>query len=163
MLYLRYRVFLLLSARKVLDRGSERPIEEDEDILQSAFLRAWKRISTFDYQGENSFRRWLGTVVVNTALDKSRRVQNRALNVQELLESVPAETRSVSTEIIRALETLTPVMRDVVVLKRFEKKTWPQVAEMLAISQSTARRTYVQALDLLREEIDPQDPETPSS
>ena len=50
-----------------------------------------------------------------------------------------------------ALERLPEDLREVVLLKRYESKTWREVAEVLGESDSTSRRRYVRAIDALRE------------
>lgn len=50
-------------------------LEDAEDVLQEALLRAWRRLSS--YEGRASFRAWLYKIATNAALDllDSRRVR----------------------------------------------------------------------------------------
>ena len=53
---------------------------EAEDVMQEAFLSAFKKIET--YKGEVSFGAWLKRIVVNRSLDclKKRKVQFEEVN-----------------------------------------------------------------------------------
>ncbi|MCF8298502.1 MAG: sigma-70 family RNA polymerase sigma factor [Saprospiraceae bacterium] len=39
-----------------------------EDILSISFSKAFKNIKRFEYQGEDSFKRWLNTIVINESI-----------------------------------------------------------------------------------------------
>jgi RNA polymerase sigma-70 factor (ECF subfamily) len=50
-------------------------LTEAEDMVQETFLRAWKRLAT--YQGRSTFRAWLYKIATNACLDSLERVRSR--------------------------------------------------------------------------------------
>jgi RNA polymerase sigma-70 factor, ECF subfamily len=62
----RYRRELLVHCYRML--GS---LEEAEDVVQEAFLRAWQRRGTFE--GRSTFRAWLYKIATNACLDVIKR------------------------------------------------------------------------------------------
>ncbi len=61
-------------------------LHEAEDLVQETFLRAWRRLDT--YQGRASFRAWLYKIATNACLDALDRMRSRRL--------LPARTHPVS-------------------------------------------------------------------
>jgi len=54
-------------------------IQEAEDVVQEAMLRAWKSLATFEER--SSFRGWIYRIATNAALDTLRRAKSRGLPV----------------------------------------------------------------------------------
>jgi RNA polymerase sigma-70 factor (ECF subfamily) len=52
-------------------------LEDAEDLVQETFLRAWRRLGT--YQGRATFRAWLYGIATNACLDALERRPNRSL------------------------------------------------------------------------------------
>ncbi len=50
-------------------------LTEAEDMVQETFLRAWKRLAT--YQGRSTFRAWLYKIATNACLDSLDRIRSR--------------------------------------------------------------------------------------
>src|SRR5829696_9121772 len=61
----RYRNELLVHSYRIL--GS---VDDAEDTLQEALLRAWRKLDTFEHR--SSLRAWLYKIVTNAALDGLR-------------------------------------------------------------------------------------------
>lgn len=55
-------------------------LEDAEDQVQETFLRAWRRLET--YQGRASMRAWLYKIATNTCLDALKRRPKRSLPVE---------------------------------------------------------------------------------
>jgi RNA polymerase sigma-70 factor (ECF subfamily) len=67
-----YRRELLVHCYRIL--GS---LHEAEDMVQETFLKAWKRLDT--YEGRASFRAWLYKIATNACLDYLDRRRSRRL------------------------------------------------------------------------------------
>lgn len=55
-------------------------LEDAEDLVQETFLRAWRRLET--YQGRASFRAWLYKIATNASLDALEHLPRRVLSLE---------------------------------------------------------------------------------
>jgi len=127
---------------------------EAEDIMQEAFLSAFKNINT--YEGKVSFGAWLKRIVINRSLDhlKKRKVKfeeiNERMNIPD--ESVSIETEGITLEDIRkAMGELPDKYRVVLSLFLIEGYSHEEVAGMLGISNVASRTQFFRAKEKLRE------------
>lgn len=63
-------------------------LEEAEDQVQETFLRAWRRLET--YQGRASLRAWLYKIATNACLDALHRLPKRSLPVEHYPPADPS-------------------------------------------------------------------------
>jgi len=56
-------------------------IEDAEDLVQETFLRAWRRLET--YEGRAPFRAWLYKIATNASLDALEHLPRRTLPIEE--------------------------------------------------------------------------------
>ncbi len=82
----RYRPALLVHCYRML--GS---LEDAEDAVQEALLRAWRRRRTFE--GRSSFRAWLYGIATNASLDAVAQKRRRARASEEVLWLQPVPDR----------------------------------------------------------------------
>lgn len=129
------------------------PTHEDaEDVVQEAFLHAWRALDRFD--PVQPFGAWLHRIVANGALDIVRRRKVRAAD--ELNESVsmpfrdPAEADELGRKLGAALATLTERQRAVVVMHDVEGFRHAEIGDMLGIPEGTARSDLHHARAALR-------------
>jgi RNA polymerase sigma-70 factor (ECF subfamily) len=57
-------------------------LEDAEDLVQETFLRAWRKRTSFSFQGPSSFRAWLYRIATNACLDALERLPRRVLPPQ---------------------------------------------------------------------------------
>ena len=132
-----------------------------EDIVQAAFLRAYKYIHRFD--DTRPFGPWFLRAVVNsahTALTSRRDLSLEAQltesgdlldlptldpNVEDLLDA--ADTRD---EVLAALEKLSPGQRAAVVMRYYLDLSDTEVAQRLSVPPGTVRRRLHDARQRLR-------------
>lgn len=129
------------------------PTHEDaEDVVQEAFLHAWRALDRFD--PVQPFGAWLHRITANAALDVVRRRKVRAAD--ELNESVampfrdPAVADELGRKLRAALGTLTDRQRAVVVMHDVEGFRHAEIGEMLGIPEGTARSDLHHARAALR-------------
>jgi RNA polymerase sigma-70 factor, ECF subfamily len=120
-------------------------VQDAEDALQDALLRAWKALDRFE--GRSSTRSWLYRIATNTCLDAIARRPKRVLPID--YEDAPAgetlwlepcpdalaegyeERESIELAFIAALQHLPPNQRAVLILREVLGFSAKEVAEML--------------------------------
>jgi RNA polymerase sigma-70 factor (ECF subfamily) len=121
-----------------------------EDIAQEAFLAAVRNLDRFDRR--RPFGPWLHRIVVNRAIDWSRRRQLRG--EVELHDAEAAEGSSeVGSETVAALGRLSPEHRAVIVLRHLLGYTPGQIARMLDLPRGTVNSRLRRGLDELKEQL----------
>ena len=137
--------------------------EDARDVVQDAYLRAYRSIGRF--RGEARFSTWLYRIVANCASTHNTR---RGRHRHELLaddvaidtapESDPvqsAETADLRDELDAAIRALPDRLRSVVVLRDVYDLPHEAIAEELGISVSAAKVRLHRARRRLREQVFP--------
>lgn len=126
--------------------GADQPAE---DAAQEACICMYRTIATLRSTG--AFRTWFYRIVVREAGE----VKRRRSRVEPVVEpAVPARDETAALDVWRALSTLTPKLRDVVVLRYFEDLTSREIAAVLGIPDGTVRFRLVVAKQRLRPLLD---------
>ncbi len=130
---------------------------EAEDVVQEAFLEAWKRAGTFDAR-RGSASAFVLSIARSRALDRvrSRGSSDRALSALGREDEPPvplpiesAEQRQARDRIQAALATLPPEQRQVLELAYFEGLTQREIAERLSHPLGTVKTRARLALEKL--------------
>jgi RNA polymerase sigma-70 factor (ECF subfamily) len=125
-----------------------------EDIMQEAFLSAFRKITTF--KGEVSFGAWLKRIVINKSIDflrerKIRFEEYTAYRPEDLEESEyiyfneEGDTEKKVNEIKKAMQMLPDGYRIVLSLSLFEGYDHEEIAQILSVSESTSRSQLARA------------------
>jgi RNA polymerase sigma-70 factor, ECF subfamily len=143
----------------------DRPLAED--IVQTAFLRAYERIAQFD--ARRPFRPWFLQMVVNDAVKAAQRRSSLSLDApadagatlyQALRDPAPSpeqlfehgETRQAVSQ---ALERLSPAQRAVVVQHYYLDMSMEEIAQNLDCPPGTVKSRLHSARDRLRSLLRP--------
>lgn len=139
--------------------------EDARDVVQDAYLRAWKGIRRF--RGDAQFSTWMYRITANTAATVSgKRRRQRTVHIDEVADPVETEVAlhpelaTENTELLgrlsAALDELPPRLRTLVVLKDVYGLSHEDIAEELGISVTAAKvrlhRGRKRMRDLLYEE-----------
>jgi RNA polymerase sigma-70 factor (ECF subfamily) len=122
--------------------------EDARDVVQESYLRAWKGIKRF--RGDAQFSTWMYRITANAAatlVQKRRRRRAESLDMVEepidtSIEGHPeaaAESAIGLESLARAVATLPPKLRSVVVLKDVYGLSHEAIAEDLGISVAAAK------------------------
>jgi RNA polymerase sigma-70 factor (ECF subfamily) len=140
-----------------------------EDVCQDAFVAALAHLE--ECRPEEKFRPWLLTIVRNRALDLRRRQRVRAAEplddrwergadepraIGSIDDQGPlraAENADARTHLRAALDTLTDVRREVVLLHDLEGWTHREIAAHLGLAEGTVRAHLFWARRRLRESL----------
>ena len=161
----RYNRPLYRTARSIVKEDAEA-----EDVLQEAYLLAFRNIGKF--RGESSLATWLTRIVVNEAIARSRKTSRRAEVIQiggepEMDNATAEATMNQTTEqpeqamqrtevrrlIEKKIDGLPEAFRTVFVLRALEEMTVEETAACLDIPEATVRTRYFRAKGLLRESL----------
>lgn len=156
------RLFELLADRlKAFIRSRIRPVYgrrlDVDEILQDAFVRAFRSIGSFRGEGVEELRRWLTGVAGKAVLRAEE--QARRQKMLEIPENVPGKDVSPSRgmrreerfdSLQRALDTLSRDHREVILLTRVDGLTLKQAAEKMGRSPEAVRKLFWRALRDLR-------------
>jgi RNA polymerase sigma-70 factor (ECF subfamily) len=134
--------------------------EDARDVVQDAYLRAWRAIGKF--RGEAQFSTWMYRITANAAATHTRkRKRQRAEPLDEIAEpadlrvehqpAAAAESSDSLARIAVALDELPPKLRTIVVLKDVYGLPHDAIAEELGISVAAAKVRLHRARRKLRD------------
>lgn len=143
--------------------------EEARDVVQEAFLRAYRSLGGF--RGQAKFSSWLYRITLNLCRDWIRRHRRapfvetpEGVDMVELAGDTGA-TESVEDEaarknlggfVSRALDALSEEQRTAIVLKEYQGLTFQEIADLLGCPLSTVKTRLYQGLVVLRRELEQQ-------
>lgn len=129
-----------------------------EDIVQEAFIKAWRKLGNF--RMESSFKSWLHRITVNTAMDYLRKQSRRQ---QFETEEPEWESRHIASESaghdrqldIRqqteaAMMDLSEIERSALLLKHFEGHSINEIAQILEITTGACKQAIFRAVKKMR-------------
>ncbi|KTF38900.1 RNA polymerase sigma factor [Xanthomonas vesicatoria] len=125
-----------------------------DDVLQDTFIAAWKALPQFRFQ--SALGTWLHRLAVNTALMELRARaafgDHSSDDSEAMLAAVPdgAGCHSIRMDLERALETLPPRARAVLVLHDIEGWKHQEIAEQLQMAVGSSKAQLHRARGLLR-------------
>lgn len=147
-----------------LARHYTRSQVEVEDIVQDSFLKAYRRLASFDHR--SSFYTWLYRITVNTILDSlKRKGRSPVTSVEDpelLAQPAPVEgfapsgnlEREEVAEVTRkVLEELPEIFRTVLILRELEGLAYQEIADTLGISIGTVESRLFRARGRFKEKL----------
>lgn len=130
-----------------------------EDLVQQTFLRLYRYRER--YVATAKFSTFIFLLARQVWIDSVRRKSRHEKNLQaldaELIEVVPADLKEPHQEhdaqhdVAKALECLSPALRQVVVLGAINGLSYAQIAEVLSIPEGTVKSRMFNALAKMRE------------
>ena len=159
----RYNRMLYRTARSIMREDAEA-----EDVLQDAYLLAYRSLKSF--RGDAKLSTWLTRIVVNEAVARLRKTNRRAQvisldgdveqNGEPLMCETPGEQpehAAMRSEARRLLEKhidrLPDIFRSVFVLRALEEMSVEETAVCLDIPEATVRTRFFRARSQLREAL----------
>lgn len=141
-----------------------------EDVLQEAFLLAWRDHHRLEWRGLSAFRRWFLTVLDRRILDLAKyesagkrtgvpsdgslsaeSPEEHALFLSSTTPSRVLARREEADRLRAALAALPSDFRQVAVLRLLERSSVEEVAEALSIGVAAVKYRMSRALAILRE------------
>ena len=157
------RVAPHLDAAYNLARWLLRSEQAAEDAVQESALRAWRYLDAL--RGEDA-RPWLLGIVRNTcftALERTRKGPElvefddeqfeAALGAADARSNDPAaqlQAQRTRVQVDAAIAALSPLLREVIVLREFEDLDYAQIAKIVSVPVGTVMSRLARARDKLR-------------
>jgi RNA polymerase sigma-70 factor (ECF subfamily) len=131
-----------------------------EDAAQEAFVRAWQHLPS--YQPRSPFRNWVYRIAINVALDTLRTVRQErapleadaAVSEDDRPEAL-VERAEQAEAVRRAVLSLPPASRAVLVLREYEGLSYREIADTLDIPIGTVMSRLNYARGRLRQALAP--------
>lgn len=130
-----------------------------EEVTQTAFLKAWQGIRSF--QGKAAFSSWLYRLTANAAIDLLRQRRGPALSLDDpglppLAGRDPGpEEVSLAAErrrlLWQAIDSLPEAQRTPLVLREMEGLSYREIARALELEEGTVKSRLARARLLLRQ------------
>jgi RNA polymerase sigma-70 factor, ECF subfamily len=115
--------------------------EEADDAAQNAFVKAYRKLDTFDR--ERRFFSWLYRILVNECLNLRReRRQSEPIPADLAADGTPAdllETEERRQRVQAAIVALPVEYREVVVLRHFVEMAYDEIGEALGLPVGTVK------------------------
>ncbi len=130
-----------------------------EDLLQEAFVRAWRKLDSF--RGKSRFGTWLHRLSANVALS-DRRIRMRRVERETALEGSAERTATGDRDVYvdrqadleQAIAKLPERARTVLVLYDVEGYTHVEIAELTGMAVGSSKAQLHRARKLVREELE---------
>lgn len=137
-----------------------RNAEDARDLSQEAFLQVYRNLNRFDRRSRLST--WLYRIVMNLCLNHlNRGSRSRFPSVNEQVDVADPsegslgrlEEKERQEALARAIETLPPQQRASMTLRVHHQLPHGEIAEILGISEATAKVHYFHAVQALRRKL----------
>ena len=139
--------------------------QDAEDILQESFLYAFKNLHRYDSR-KSALKTWLYTIAVSRCRNTYRRKRFLTVDISQWfgaeLKAPAAEApeaavirRDASDSISRALQDLSPRLREAIVLRYGQGLTYREIAAVMGCPQKTAESRVRLGHQRLRQSLQP--------
>jgi RNA polymerase sigma-70 factor (ECF subfamily) len=137
------------------------------DVLQDVFVKIFRKVNQF--QGESSLKTWIYRIAVHEASNHRRgwlrRLRWEPVSLDDELVKTPVARSTYDTPyelfekgerqllVRRALGSLAPPYRAVVVLREIEEMSYEEIAQVLGVAEGTVKSRLQRGRDLLRRKL----------
>jgi len=128
--------------------------EEAEDVLQDGFIKVFKYVGTFKFEG--SFEGWVRRIMVNTAIEHIRKKKQVHVfdDVENIIESPESELNITGKlnekELLKMVHLLPDGYRTVFNMYVIEGYSHKEIAETLGIAEGTSKSQLSKSKEFLK-------------
>ena len=127
-----------------------------EDVVQEAYVKAYRALTSGEFDRRSSTNTWLYRIVVNGAIDAKRSRKRRAESSDEQVDpgwdgAGFAESRLALSELDDWLRTLPADQRAALVLQSMEGLNNTEIAKIMGVSEGAVEQRLVRARATLRQ------------
>ncbi|MCG3120930.1 MAG: ECF RNA polymerase sigma factor SigW [bacterium] len=141
-----------------------------QDLLQETFTRVWFAAHLFNLETGN-FRGWLYTIALNIARNEMSRkryaydyaevstiaFKDEPVNPRTEEPDAAVERADLQNAISQALLKLSPLLREIIILKHYQQLKFKEIAEMTKTPEGTLKARFHRAIAELKELLDPRE------
>jgi len=161
-LYQRYAPRLLSYIRLKIGRRLREKMESG-DILQAALLKSYQHLDEFRGSNGRALMAWLAKIAEREIVDRAdyHGRQRRATGLESPIDDrseIAARVRSALSQVIlneraseleAAIESLSDAHREVILLRKFEELSFPDISRRLGKSEDACRMLFARAMTAL--------------
>jgi RNA polymerase sigma-70 factor, ECF subfamily len=130
--------------------------EDARDAAQNTFVKAYEKLGTYDQ--ERRFFSWIYRILMNECLNLRRRPATEQLGEIGHAMSDPSGTDTMEAaerkrDVRQAILSLSPVYREVIVLRHFASLSYEQMSEAIGIPAKTVKSRLYTARQQLASEL----------
>lgn len=120
-----------------------------EDVMQETFIKIIENIGT--YRKDGNAKAWIMKIARNTSLDiRKRKYRCAVLDFPEdLQDECDTESVIIKLDVVSALNKLSEIDRQIVVLKTMLGLSHKQISEIVELSKDTTEKRYQRAIKKL--------------
>ena len=131
-----------------------------EELTQDTFFHAYR--SLHKYNGKCKIYTWLCAIAKNTWFHYIRKHKNAVLNIDALSETLLSEEPSPQDraeseerlhEMLKAIKSLKTSQRDIFWLHSIAEMPFAEIAEVMGITENSAKVIYFRAKNILRKHL----------
>ena len=137
--------------------------EAAEEMTQEIFLRAWQKAGQF--RGDSKFGTWFYRLATHCCLNFRNRLPRRRHEPIDIIELLPqpdvmkqieanAQRREIQGEVHRALLSLKPKWRMILILKEIEGLSYEEISEQMNCSTGTVASSLNRSRALLARKLE---------
>jgi RNA polymerase sigma-70 factor (ECF subfamily) len=132
--------------------------EMADDIVQEAFLKAYRNLASFE--GRSSFKSWLFQIAVNCGRNVLRTKRNENLDIdnvilgQASMQELTLTRESISQQLMDVVNTLPERQRTAVLLRVYEDMSFAEIAEIMLCPYDTAKANFRHGMLKLKQRIE---------
>jgi RNA polymerase sigma-70 factor (ECF subfamily) len=130
--------------------------EDARDAAQNTFVKAFEKLGTYDR--ERRFFSWIYRILMNECLNLRRRPATRLLGesegaVADRSDADAVETAERKRDVKRAILSLSPAYREVIVLRHFAALSYEEMSEAIGVPTKTVKSRLHSARQQLASEL----------
>jgi RNA polymerase sigma-70 factor (ECF subfamily) len=141
--------------------------QDAEDVVQEAFLRAYRQLGRFE--SRSNFGTWLHRIIVNCSMDllrerQARRERGRVDDGEAVMAELPAGTpgpehcargAEIRSRLEASVAALSPLERAAFTLRHYEGRSIEEIGRTLGVRTSAAKHSVFRAVRKVREALAP--------